>query len=57
MFWDSFIAFNVNAANNLAYTFINNFWFFVMVIAAIVITIMSVRSAIDMTVTDEQNIL
>lgn len=57
MFLSSFLAFNTNAANNLAYTFANNAWYFIMVIAVVVMTIMSVQSAIATTVTEEQNIL
>lgn len=54
---DAFLAFNANAASYLGYTFVNNAWYFVMVLAAAVMTVFSVKNAIDITIPEEQNIL
>lgn len=55
--WESFMAFNINGLNHLGYTFVHNLWTIIMVAAAVIITIISVMSAVETTVTDEQNIL
>ena len=50
-------AFNYNAATHLAYIFTINMWTIIIVIMAVIVTALSVISAIETTVTEEQNIL
>lgn len=53
----SFIAFNINAFNNLLYITETNLWIILTIIGAIAIVIMNVREEIEDYVTEEQNII
>ena len=53
----SFIAFNINAFNNLLYITETTLWIILTIIGAIAIVIMNVREEIEDYVTEEQNII
>lgn len=53
----SFIAFNINAFNNLLYITETNLWIILTIIGAIAIVVMNVREEIEDYVTEEQNII
>lgn len=53
----SFIAFNINAANNFLYMLTSNFWFIFLLIGVIGTIILLMKEEIDTAVRDEQNII
>ncbi len=55
--WLSFRAFNINAFNNMIYTFQSNGWFALIAICAVVLTMVSLREELTYVVTEEQNIV
>ncbi len=57
LLWLSFRAFNINAVNNMVYTFQSNGWFALIAICAVVLTMVSLREELTYVVTEEQNII
>lgn len=57
LIWDSFAAFNANAANHLAYALSTNWWIILMIAAAIVSIVVGVKEQQAVVVHEEQNIL
>ena len=57
MILQSLHAFNVNAANHIAYSVTTNWWFMVFVVAAVVSVIMGIKEESASVVHEEQNIL
>ena len=53
----SFLAFNINAFNNLIYIMETNLWIILTMVGAIAIIIMNVKEEIEDYVTEEQNII
>ena len=53
----SFLAFNINAFNNLLYIIQSNLWIVLSIIGATAIIVMNVREEIEDYVTEEQNII
>lgn len=53
----SFIAFNINAFNNLIYIIQSNLWIVLSIVGAIAIIVMNVGEEIEDYVTEEQNII
>lgn len=53
----SFLAFNINAFNNLIYIMETNLWIILTMFGAIAIIIMNVKEEIEDYVTEEQNII
>lgn len=53
----SFLAFNINAFNNLIYIMETNLWIILTMIGTIAIIIMNVKEKIEDYVTEEQNII
>ncbi|MBT9840640.1 hypothetical protein [Blautia sp. MCC283] len=53
----SFLAFNINAFNNLVYIMETNLWIILTMIGTIAIIIMNVKEEIEDYVTEEQNII
>lgn len=53
----SFLAFNINAFNNLVYIMETNLWIILTMIGTIAIIIMNVKEEIEDYVTEEQNIV
>lgn len=54
---NSFRVFNINAFNYLLYDFKNNIYLILLIVCAILTVILSLKSHIDETAPDEQNIL
>lgn len=54
---DSFLAFNVNAWENLLYVFQTNLWLIVIAFSAVIMTVLSLKEEVESVVTEEQNIL
>lgn len=54
---NSFLAFNVNAWENLVYVFQSNLWLIIIAFSAVVMTVLSLKEEIEDVVTEEQNIL
>ena len=54
---DSFLAFNVNAWENLLYVFQTNLWLIVVAFSAVIMTVLSLKEEVESVVTEEQNIL
>ena len=54
---ESFLAFNINAFNNLLYIIQSNLWIVLSIIGATAIIVMNVREEIEDYVTEEQNII
>ena len=57
MNWNSFVAFNVNAANNFMYMLTSNFWFIFLLIAVVGTVILQLKDQVDHEVRKEQNII
>ena len=57
MNWNSFVAFNVNAANNFMYMLTSNFWFIFLLIAVVGTVILQLKDQVDHAVRKEQNII
>lgn len=55
--WESFIAFNKNAASNFMYMITSNFWFLFLLVAVIGTIVLQLKDQIDNAVREEQNIL
>lgn len=55
--WNSFIAFNVNGLNYLAYMFTQNWSIAVILVAAVITTVLYMKEEIVLTTREEQNIL
>lgn len=53
----SFLAFNVNAFNNLLYITKTNLWIILTIVGATAIIVMNVKEEIEDYVTEEQNII
>ena len=53
----SFLAFNINAFNNLLYITKTNLWIILTIIGAIAIVVMNVMEELEDYVTEEQNII
>ncbi|WP_368189044.1 hypothetical protein [Blautia sp. 1033sp1_1033st1_G9_1033SCRN_220408] len=53
----SFLAFNINAFNNLLYITKTNLWIILTIIGAIAIVVMNVMEEVEDYVTEEQNII
>ena len=54
---DAFAAFNANGISYLAYTIMNNLWFILIAAGAICSITLSLKEEIQLTVTEEQQIL
>lgn len=54
---DAFSAFHVNGASYFLYALKNNWWLLLLAVGAIGSIIMSLREEIEVTVTEEQQIL
>lgn len=54
---ESFLAFNINAFNNLLYIIQSNLWIVLSIIGATAIIVMNVREEIEDYVTEEQSII
>lgn len=54
---ESFIAFNINAFNNLLYIVETNLWIILSIVGAVAIVIMNLKEEIEDYVTEEQNII
>lgn len=55
--WNAFVAFNQNAANHIAYSFVTNKWLILFVLSAVACVILGVKEETATTVQEEQNIL
>ena len=55
--WSSFVAFNINAANNFLYMLTSNFCFFFLLVGVIGTIVLQMKEEIDLSVNEEQNIL
>lgn len=53
----SFLAFNINAFNNLLYITKTNLWIILTIIGTIAIVVMNVMEEVEDYVTEEQNII
>mgnify|MGYP006867971614 CR=1 FL=1 len=53
----SFMAFNVNAFNNMIYVTKTNLWIILTIVGAIAIVAMNIKEEIEDYVTEEQNII
>ena len=53
----SFLAFHINAFNNLLYITKTNLWIILTIIGAIAIVVMNVMEEVEDYVTEEQNII
>lgn len=53
----SFVTFNINAAANLAYLVRTNTWFLLIAAGAIASALMYLKSEVDVSVFEEQQIL
>ena len=53
----SFLAFNINAFNNLLYITKTNLWIILTIIGDIAIVVMNVMEEVEDYVTEEQNII
>lgn len=54
---DAFVAFNSNGLNYLLYTVMNNWWFILIAAGAVCSIVLSLKEEIQLTVTEEQQIL
>lgn len=54
---DSFVAFNLNAVNRIAYSFSTNWWLIVFVVAIVICVILGVKEESQTVYREEQNIL
>lgn len=55
--FESFRAFNVNAANNFLYMLTSNLWIFLIIIGVIGTIVLQLKDEIDSSVREEQNII
>ncbi|MCR5293502.1 MAG: hypothetical protein K6E28_11580 [Eubacterium sp.] len=55
--WESFWAFNRNAANNFIYMLTSNFWFLFLLAAVVGTVVLQLKEQIDNSVREEQNII
>lgn len=55
--WESFVAFHINAINNLRYILMNNSWFLLILTSCICTMILSWREKKATVIREEQNIL
>ncbi len=55
--FESFRAFNVNAANNFLYMLTSNLWIFLIIIGVIGTIVLQIKDEIDSSVREEQNII
>ena len=55
--FDSFIAFHVNGISNLLYVLTTNWWFLLIMAAAIACIVMYLKDAVESTVHEEQQVL
>ena len=56
-FWNTFLIFHQNAWSYLAYAVIHNWWFLLLAAGAIVSIVLYLKEEMDVTVTEEQQVL
>lgn len=54
---DSFIAFNINAFNNIYYAFNSNICFILIAAAAVITAVLYAKEEVDSYVSEEQNVI
>ena len=57
LMWESFVAFNRNATNRLAYGVSTNWWLILLILATVVSVIIGIIECRQAEVREEQNIL
>ena len=55
--WEAFLAFHQNAWCYLAYAVIHNWWFILLAAGAIVSIALYLKEELDITISDEQQVL
>ena len=54
---ESFLAFHLNAVNNILYILQSNYWFILMLIGVLGSVVLNLKADIDSAVSEEQNII